>query len=419
MKKSSLKPKTQYSDLIIILFWAAFLFTYIFIVDRNNLDEETLSVFIIPYVNLNVTVVMAVITFFVVVALVCLDKLRFDGDMYIFFARIIFYFVPVLYISGDFEYGTAFSMILTMLSYYIGLNYRGSIKLIINILIAASIFVCLQLIFILVVRHLSVFDMDDLKYYMRLPMGRTNYVGVFLIACYVMVDNLYASRKSILKYLYFTLLIFCLLSAGTRSGILVLCGYFIFKFCRYVHAIRYKRFSIKKIIIFASACVLVVCAGGVLFIAKGEEISRMFSYDSMVKSRLRVYAEALGYFFKNPLLGRSAYVYHVYDSVDSHNFLLESLVQTGVIGTVLFFMTVISAYRQICRIKNDNVRRMLKVFIIITFIHGSVEPNLFTIKSDVFFWFIAGAGVGYSHMKLAASRKKIHWRYSALGRKCA
>lgn len=86
------------------------------------------------------------------------------------------------------------------------------------------------------------------------------------------------------------------------------------------------------------ACVLI--SGIVyIFIAHSVQVNIIlgrFGVSTLFSNRINVYKETMELIFQHLLFGRSAYSYHVFDAVKAHNWLLESLVQTGLIGTAVY-----------------------------------------------------------------------------------
>ena len=71
------------------------------------------------------------------------------------------------------------------------------------------------------------------------------------------------------------------------------------------------------------------------------QFAGQFSFDSLTYTRFKVYQEALAVFGQHLLFGRGAYAYKVYDAVMAHNFVLESLIESGILGSVPFFVALI------------------------------------------------------------------------------
>lgn len=388
-KKNS--SRFRLSDFLIMSFWAIYLFVRLWVADSENLNESYQAAMVVPYFNGNIGTIMLVLTVIVFGGLLIVNNLKIDSSFPLFLLRIGLYFIPILYIEGEFRFGVAYAIIQTMLAYYIGYNYKGKLKTIINMLIVATLILLGQIFYILLYNELSIFGNN--KWFMRLPGGQTNYLGAFLVISYVIVDLFYADSKKAIKYLYFVLMWLGLWCTGTRSGILVLIGYYFFKWIKNILAskgITVKRLFFGLVIIFG--------IGISLILIKDEILNRLnsFTFEGMTSNRLKVYQEIIDIIFEKPVLGRSAFSYFAFDTQYAHNFLLESLVQTGIVGTIIYLFIWFSCYRKISKIQNKQLRLLFQVFTIITLMHGTMEPNLFSVASDTFVWFLLGIGCACS-----------------------
>lgn len=70
--------------------------------------------------------------------------------------------------------------------------------------------------------------------------------------------------------------------------------------------------------------------------------------------------------------------------------MLESLVQTGLIGTAVYGYALYIGVRVVRRIKQKDIRVSVISFVIMYLFQGMVEPNLFGTLSDALFWLVLG-----------------------------
>lgn len=387
--------KNNVCDIVILVFWCLFFLIHSFVVNEENMSSESSERIIIPYINANSTILVLGITLLTLVVLVIFQRIRFDKIFPVFLIRIALYFIPMLYITGEYKWGLACAIFQTMFAYYIGCSYGGNFKKVVNIMIVFSLVMGAEIVSVLLLRNLSIFDIMDIKYYMRLPIGQTNTLGCLIVIIYIVTDVFYAkSRHQIIKTVYFLFLLFCLLATGTRSGIILMVLYYVYKFVHFLFVdkvVNVKSF-IWKVFLFATLVLITL----LVFIYNFDlvvPIIKRFTIDSMSENRIKVYSEVWSWFLMNPILGRSAYSFHAFDASKAHNWLLESLVQTGIVGTAIYLILLYSVYRKTRNIQSTVVRKTIRAFIIVTLIHGSVEPNLFSFMLDTFFWFFVGAGV--------------------------
>lgn len=75
----------------------------------------------------------------------------------------------------------------------------------------------------------------------------------------------------------------------------------------------------------------------------------------------------------------------------THNFVLESLLLYGVIGSIFNFIILLYIFKVgIKRCKQYPLKRCILFAIIAVLIHGLVEPNFFTMHFEIMFWAIIG-----------------------------
>ena len=108
----------------------------------------------------------------------------------------------------------------------------------------------------------------------------------------------------------------------------------------------------------------------------------------MTYTRFKVYQEALAVFGQHLLFGRGAYAYKVYDAVMAHNFVLESLIESGILGSVPFFVALI-----ICLKRMSQSKRMQNTYLYAVgfmLIKALMEPTFYLSSFEIFFWVFVG-----------------------------
>ena len=86
----------------------------------------------IPYVDMNLTVVLAAVSIVTVALLMIGGKRGINNVFALLVLRVPLYFLPVLYISGSFQIGIAYAVFQCVFSYYIGYHFSGDLSKIIN-----------------------------------------------------------------------------------------------------------------------------------------------------------------------------------------------------------------------------------------------------------------------------------------------
>ena len=82
------------------------------------------------------------------------------------------------------------------------------------------------------------------------------------------------------------------------------------------------------------------------------------------------------------------------DAVMTHNLVLEALVQSGIVGTILFLMALLETF---FRLRNrTNLGYCYYYIFIVLIIRGMVEPTFFLLGFEIVFWLMMGYGYRFS-----------------------
>ena len=234
-------------------------------------------------------------------------------------------------------------------------------------------------------------------------IGESNYAATFLLLC---ISYLLFSKVNKLEAIIVVFDIFVLLltqSFGAYIALLIV-------FCIYLKkCVNWKKHNLRRIallVLFTLAIIIVIA----LKTNVGQQVTRKLSekigfllqgnFKGFGASRLEVYKCSWNNFTNHFLLGSienptivkygSLSVYT--PSERSHNFILESLVLYGLLGTILNCIVLyIIVTRGKIMVKKYPNKFPLAVAVFIAFVHGLVEPNLFTMHFELFFWLLVGA----------------------------
>ena len=278
-------------------------------------------------------------------------------------------------IDTNFQVGILMTYFVCCIAYLFG-KYIDK-KFISAILFGCLIVILLQLIITYIGRGLSFNNIAELKWWMRIPIGQTNTIGCFVIGMMIYICS--SDIKKIFRIIAYIISFVCIIFTGSRSGLIILGLYTIYRFIKYLYKNKNKMIM-RSLIIVLSGVFL-----GLIFLLFNNNLLDRFNLDSMTSARIQVYAEGLKLFFQYPLTGVTAFSFHIYDAVKAHNWILESLIESGLIGSVFYFYAI---YLAIKIIKKYNKKYL--PFIFFYLLHGLVEPNLFTVSFDLFFWFLVG-----------------------------
>lgn len=371
----------------IYLYVVIFAFLSLFTFNDDHINSAVnMKNMVIPYYNLNITIALCVLSIVSIFVVSVINKKKYIDIVFLLLLfRACIYLIPIIYIRGDFNIGTVFAAFQCTLVYYICLNSKTKTKVIINILTIFSLLIAFEVFYTLLYNHLSILS-NKIKWFMVIPLGKSNYIACYLVPLYVVVSRYYENNK--IFYCLYTIIMFLgILGTASKLALILISTYIIYQINK--NMIFKKKILSKNLLSFLLKVTALTLA--MVFFVKYNSsgfnnILDRFTSNNIFESRLYVYSEAIDLFLKNPILGRSAFVFKVYDSYKAHNFLIESLVETGIFGTILFLSALILIYKKINKIKNYRLKYLILGFITIYLIQGLIEPNLFIVNSDTFFW---------------------------------
>lgn len=385
-----LKPKEKRfaNTLLVEIFFCLFFFFWLFTFDSSDVNEAYRYSLFGPYIDISPSFCLLIISIITFITVLLSGSLRIDKTFPIFLIRIPLYFIPLFFISGSFNWGTAYVVFQVCFAFYLGFSYKGSLKRIIPVLTVASLLLSLGIFLIAITKFPEEQSLIGLKYWMKLPFGQTNYLALYLIVFMVLTNVFFRGKRRKLLIAYNVIIVLAIILTNSRSALIVLAFYYL------IEAILFlRRFKIQRwhLITLAGLVVAVGLVAVIFWDTVYSFISR-FTFASLAENRLKVYKDVYALIVEHPWLGRSAFSYKAFDAVRAHNFILESLVQTGIIGTLIYLALIIIVLLRLLKIRQAQARHTLLAFYALTFLHGLVEPNLFSPWSDTLVWFLFGIG---------------------------
>lgn len=381
-------------NVISIIYLYLILLVILFGFDRTLADNNTVYSNVCVFnINVNITMTLFIISIIVIaLILLTLRKIKIDKSACLLLLRVPLYFIPLLYITGDFKIGVAYSIIQCFFSYFIGLQNDNNIfKRIVYSLFVFTIILGLQ-VFVTMIHYNIGFFSDSLKWYMIVPAGRSNYISCLILPSFYLVDiYLLINKRNGISFVYSIFIFFSVLGTGSKLGIILYFMFEVFKILTLIKKNYRKNSYVTLAAILIFVCFVLIFNQQIVHYISG--ILDKFRGKNVFYAREQVYIEGFKLFSKYPIFGRSAFYYYIYDASKAHNFILESLIQTGIVGTVIYLIVIFFLIRKIFGIKNDTLKKCLLVFFIGYLFQGLAEPNLFGGTSDAFFWIMAGLSI--------------------------
>lgn len=391
MKKIKNIISNYYPYIVLILF----LFVYTFGFDRNRLSIiDSMSVPIIP---MNISIACFLISLFGIIVALINKQIEFDTIAWLLLIRIILFVIASFDVAGyEYKLGVFYAVVQCLIAYIIGKNYRKDFKYIYIALLIFSIFISLEIFYIPIVNNVNFFPVGDSpsKYFMELPMGKHNYITCILIPTYLLLTNCLIKNKK-LNIIYTIIIGLAVLVTSSRWGFIVYLLFTIINNIENFKKIHLNHKYLKSLIIIL-VVFLIVCA--IFWNQIYQVIFNIVSRYSLsiFSSRIEIFKDSTRLFLEHPLFGRTAYSYLVHNNTSAHNFILESLIQTGIIGTIIFITSLYLVYKNIFMIKENNIRKGFLLFITSFLFQGLAEPNMFGLRADFYFWLIISFGIANS-----------------------
>ncbi len=327
----------------------------------------------------------------------------------ILFVRIVLYIIPLLYIDNVEGYwGNYFAVVVSFFAYLISSqNHNRDISKVINKSITIFLtIISLQIIhlfFILRAKY-GILSINLLKFYMVTPIGASNY-----IACVILPLLMYTYYSDITKKTKLSIIVIslsALLIIQSKNAIFVLVIFMSIKLIvAYMRSIRKIRDSsgIKNTILIITIIMIIMLITIIYFTLRYfiikwnmgmnyDNTSLYETINALTSNRLNVYVIEIKRWTEHIFLGNG--LTYVLGQLRSHNWLIDLLVQSGIIGFAIFIIALIYWYKKISRYLNkSNLIKSAFYLCIIILLQGLAEVSIFTISIDVLFWFMVGISI--------------------------
>lgn len=361
------------------------------------------------YIKISKTAIYLPFFIIIIFILVLINRFHLDVITLLLSIRIGLYLIPLLYMNEVEGYlGNYFSVVASLVAYYIASqNHNEDISRIINRIMmffmgVVSVQVIIQAVLINV--HYGVVSTGLLKRYMSLPIGNSNYIASLILPMMVFIYNGNINTKG--KSLVMSLGILALIILQSKNTIIILLFVLIIKYMKsYLNQKNKLKYgvelrSIYVLFLLIQISILTITA---YFIVRyiltewsmGMEYNQSSYYsvfNALTSDRLVVYSREIQRWKENLLWGNGLSYVKGYQR--SHNWIIELLVQSGIVGLVVFLSALGVWIRKVkkCIKKNALVKSSFYLISIIL-VQGLAEVSMFTITFDILFWFIIGLSI--------------------------
>lgn len=363
-------------------------------------SESELSKRIVVFSIKGSKTIFAAIILLLAFYLTCVRRMKVKADSVtkLLIVRFVLYLIPCFFVkeSSTLQIGLIAAVACSSMAYSVGKDGNCTDKFIAAVICIVAVIISLQVLITVQARGLSI-NSPDLKWWMVIPIGQTNTIGTYFIPMIIVVDGYRNTRKGMFKNIL-TIIEFCLIASilfmGSRSTLILIGIYLIVRYL--VPRAKISKQRMSRLLVF----IPIIFVGLIIFLIKNKNVITQFvsqfSFDSLTYTRFKVYQEALAVFRQHLLFGRGAYAYKVYDAVMAHNFVLESLIESGILGSIPFFAALIISLK-----KMNKSKRMQNTYlyaVVFMLIKALMEPTFYLASFEIFFWFLVGFGMPRNKM---------------------
>ena len=240
-------------------------------------------------------------------------------------------------------------------------------------------------------------------------IGDSNYIATFILLC---VSYMLFSRTNLVENLLIIISIVALLLTQSFACYLAL----IFMLFIWIT----KKINLKSLssVIKAIVCAIIAIGFVILFLSSKYGVPIVSKVKSKLdfllegninafsSSRIELYKYSISNIKRNIIFGTidnfsiDKLETYRYAHARTHNFILESLLQYGIVGSLLNLIILYYIF------KSFKIRETFacKMAFIAVLIHGFFEPNFFTLHFELFIWLIIGSSLRISKDNLINAR---------------
>lgn len=294
------------------------------------------------------------------------------------------------------------TLVLAFLGYFICSNYKPLIYKIKDIICVYSLIISIQVILTYLLNFIKFGSI--LKSTLEISIGESNYIAANLIVCLFYL--LYRHKKNKKEYL-------AIIASGIALIMTMSFGVIVsFIVVNLIYLLMVDRDKLFKFIVYGF--IFIIISSIIITLIRNKpniyltpfveyldnKILAIQNGDirALTSGRNLLYEYSWQKFLKNPLLGQFKFDAgdSIYSTFRSHNLILESLIQFGIIGSIFFFIPLMHILskniKSIYRAKNKEIK-IVFLAILAGLIHGMVEPNFFALEFEFLWWSLAGISV--------------------------
>jgi len=400
-KSLSVNKKIDYT---VLYFFSVFI---ILCFVKANTEDVIKNIYVYHF-NLNIIPVIIGICVFFSVVILFRRRPYLDRITVGLFYSALLGIIPIVYAENINHYwGNYLPLLISLISYTIctqsEVDFPEEIyKIICLVCVIISIQVIATELNYFSNLSISNFNNVSVKAFMSIPIGSSNLIAAYLLP---MVGFINSFKRNKLTFIVTVLSIYALILCRSKNALSLAILMVCFLIIKKVYMFILKDYSVnrnKKLIIlslislmFGVALIFVLNLLGKII--SDWEFSLYFSpysnyimnyLDTISSGRIVVYQIELMRFTDHIFLG-NGYGYNL-DYLRSHNWIIEILVQKGIIGLAIYIFCLYNIFKNALQYYKDSFSRASINLLLIIYVQGLFEITIFTIGMDFLIWSISG-----------------------------
>ncbi|WP_214755821.1 MULTISPECIES: hypothetical protein [unclassified Exiguobacterium] len=336
-----------------------------------------------------------------------LKNIYFDKVALLLFISAVLGLIPLMYSKNIDNYiGNYIPVVIAFFSYWICLQAtKDYYKYIYRVFMFVTIVISLQVISteINFFNTLSLINFNDhyAKGSMIIPIGSSNLIACFLLP---LILFLLVYKKNLITFSVVILGLYALLLCRSKNALIIFAAICIlvplYRVVKYI--IKDQTVSSKLKISFLGFITLIGFIFFTLLINLSEFLINDLSFnyfsslsnpflnylDRISSGRVTVYLDQLSK-LNNSIFWGNGFGYS-FGETKSHNWIIDALVQKGIIGTIIFIMALFLIFKKSSFYLKDKFVTSTLVLLSLILLQGMFEISIFTAGIDFLFWSMAG-----------------------------
>lgn len=398
-----IEKKYKYNYLYFFMLIYAFVFSFV----SEGAGKD--NVIVVPFIEIHYKTHIILFTLIILVILSFVSdryKVKLNPVNLALIYRAIFLMIPILYTQNTSNYwGFYATNIIVLLVFELSKKYSLDYRRILRVLVAFGLILSIEVIATFLMAKLDYFG-DYYKYFMAIPIGKTNYIGCFLLPTYVLadMDELLSKKKKFVILLTFILAIVLLKSRGTVVLLLI---YYLVKIFSLItkKGLKLKTSILVLIISIVTLALLSSNApqitDSVVNFVFGNKNGTFYNtelsfLDRLTSERFLVNDEIIDLAMRYPLFGNGT-VYEI-GTYRAHNFITDAFYQSGIVGTALYIFALFIWFKKIYKFRANHTIKKFYIPVFIILLQGMIETSLFLIPTDILLWCLLGISYSYANL---------------------